>query len=51
MDRKDGLIHMILGENRIRLGRGEEITESTVFLKKMNVSIAKTTQNRPLATL
>lgn len=50
MDRKDGLIHMILGENRIRWGRGEEKTESTV-LKKRNVSIAKTTQNRPLATL
>ena len=33
MDRKDGLIRMILGENRIRWGRGEEKTESTVLKK------------------
>lgn len=39
MDRKDGLIHMILGENRIRWGRGEEKKE------RFN------SQNRPLATL
>lgn len=46
MDRKDGLIHMILGENRIRWGRGEEKTESTV-LKKRNVSIYSQNDSKP----
>ena len=38
MDRKDGLIHMILGEKLIRWGSGEEKTESTVFKKKERFS-------------
>lgn len=33
MDRKDGLIHMILGEKRIRWGRGEKKTEKKGRLK------------------
>ena len=34
MDRKDGLIHMILGENRIRWGRGGGENGKYCFKKK-----------------
>ena len=38
MDRKDGLIHMILGEERIRWGSGEEKTEKKERFSSQNDS-------------